>query len=211
VRVRSGWLLVLTAAVLMTAGGLLFVRPSGRTTAAAIPTVNVGQLPASMSGSYSAGTPRSASARPPATQVPARLVDARLGVDAAIEPVSAPGNVMQIPLDPRRLGWWRAGAAPGDATGSVVIVGHINYAGVSGALSVLPQSRPGDQVVVTASGRSYDYRVAAVRSYPKTSGIPADAFSRSGTARLTLITCGGPFDQSTGNYLDNIVVYATPL
>jgi hypothetical protein len=23
-----------------------------------------------------------------------------------------------------------------------------------------------------------------------------------------LITCGGPFDQATGHYLDNIIVYA---
>jgi hypothetical protein len=202
--------LLVIAAALLVAGGALFARRSATTTAAAIPTVNVGRLPASVSGSGSTATPPSSPSRP-STPTPVRLVDTRLGINAAIEPVNAPSNVMQIPLDPRRLGWWRAGAAPGDATGSVVIVGHINYAGVSGALSVLPQSRPGDKVVVMASGRSYDYRVVAVRSYPKTSGIPADAFSRSGTARLTLITCGGPFDQSTGNYLDNIVVYATPL
>jgi hypothetical protein len=24
------------------------------------------------------------------------------------------------------------------------------------------------------------------------------------------VTCGGPFDASTGNYLDNIVVFAVP-
>jgi len=25
-----------------------------------------------------------------------------------------------------------------------------------------------------------------------------------------LITCGGPFDSATGNYLDNIVAFARP-
>jgi hypothetical protein len=39
---------------------------------------------------------------------------------------------------------------------------------------------------------------------------PAEAFDRIGRARLVLITCGGPFDPSTGNYRDNIVAYAVP-
>jgi hypothetical protein len=29
--------------------------------------------------------------------------------------------------------------------------------------------------------------------------------------RLVLVTCGGPFDASTGNYLDNIVAFAVPV
>jgi hypothetical protein len=29
-------------------------------------------------------------------------------------------------------------------------------------------------------------------------------------ARLVVVSCGGPFDASTGHYLDNIVAYAVP-
>jgi len=46
-----------------------------------------------------------------------------------------------------------------------------------------------------AEGREVDISWAAIyanTSYPS----------------LRLITCGGPFDSSTGQYLDNIVVYA---
>jgi hypothetical protein len=39
--------------------------------------------------------------------------------------------------------------------------------------------------------------------------IPLDRyFARDGAPRLTLITCGGPFDKATGHYRDNVVVTA---
>jgi sortase (surface protein transpeptidase) len=127
--------------------------------------------------------------------------------------VQAVNGIMQVPLNPRVVGWWSGGAAPGDQQGATVIVGHINYAGVDGAFAVLPQTRPGDTVTLSTQGAvayGYRYRVVAVRSYRKTSGIPAIAFSTSGPPRLVLITCGGLFDSSTGNYEDNIVTYAEP-
>ena len=77
-----------------------------------------------------------------------RLRLTRLGINAKITAVNTVGNVMQIPRDPHSLGWWRGGAAPGASAGTTVIVGHINYAGVTGALAVLPDARPGDAVVV---------------------------------------------------------------
>ena len=33
-------------------------------------------------------------------------------------------------------------------------------------------------------------------------------YGRAGYPSLRLITCGGPFDQATGHYVDNIIVYA---
>jgi hypothetical protein len=33
-------------------------------------------------------------------------------------------------------------------------------------------------------------------------------YGKAGYPSLRLITCGGPFDQATGHYVDNIVVYA---
>ena len=140
-----------------------------------------------------------------------RLRLTRLGVNAKITAVHTVGNIMQIPLNPHVLGWWQGGSPPGAGSGTTVIVGHINYAGVSGALAVLPDTRPGDSVVLDEGHKELRYRVSAIRSYPKTKGIPADVFSHTGAPRLVLITCGGPFDGATGNYLDNIVAYADPL
>ncbi len=172
----------------------------------AVPVVNAGRLPPE----HSAGAPPRRSVRVGLTPG-SRLELGRLGVDAEITAVTTVGNVMQIPRDPHLLGWWRDGSAPGDTSGTTVIVGHINYAGVTGALAVLPDARPGDAVAIDEGSHTVRYRVTAIRTYPKSSGIPAAVFSRSGPARLVLITCGGPFDGATGNYEDNIVAYADPV
>jgi hypothetical protein len=75
---------------------------------------------------------------------------------------------------------------------------------------VLAHVRPGDAVTVAEAHHRVRYRIAAVRTYPKTTGIPNQVFAENGPSRLVLITCGGPFDPSSGNYEDNIVAYAEP-
>jgi len=68
----------------------------------------------------------------------------------------------------------------------------------------------GDIVVVTAvDGRTFRYRVTATREMRK-ADLPTDIWSQTGPARLVLVTCGGPFDQATSHYRDNIVVTAVP-
>jgi hypothetical protein len=206
---------VLAGVLLMAFAVVLIVNPSAPAqTRRAYPVVNVGNVPTDKSVDVPR---RHRSRRAPAHRIVAatfvpgsRLRLARLAVNAKITAVNTVGNVMQIPRNPHTLGWWRGGSAPGGSTGTTVIVGHINYAGVTGALSVLPNARPGDLVVIDEGQHTLRYRMMAVRTYPKTSGIPADVFSRAGRARLVLITCGGPFDSATGNYEDNIVAYAAP-
>jgi hypothetical protein len=211
-RPRASWLPGVVIGVLLIALAVVLAverRGPGRA-GRAVPVVNVGSLPAvrTVVGSWPT---RSHEATQQARFVPgSRLRLARLDLNAKITAVNTVGNVMQIPRDPHTLGWWREGSAPGAATGTTVIVGHINFAGVSGALSVLPNARPGDPVVIRAGDRTLRYQVVAIRSYPKSTGIPAAVFSTTGRARLALITCGGPFDSATGNYEDNIVAYAEP-
>lgn len=198
--------------------------------AAAVPVVNVGSLsaapppaqqapgqqapgqqaPVRQSGGRPSATRSSASSWPGSVPSGSRLQLASIGLDAPIVGVTTDGNVMQVPADPRVLGWWTGGAAPGVGTGNTVIVGHINYAGVSGALAALPHARPGQLFTLAEPERTQSYRVQAVRTYPKTSGLPAAIFTRTGPAELVVITCGGPFDSGSGNYEDNIVAYATP-
>ena len=178
----------------------------------AVPLVNIGSVPSTLStGSTPTSTPASAdnagTPPPPGSHL---LLD-RLGVDAPITEVAVHAGVTDVPLNPRAVGWWSGGAAPGADRGNVVIVGHFNYAGTAGALGVLPRARPGDVVELHDDGRTLRYRMVAVHSYPKASGLPAAVFSTTGPAQLVLITCGGPFDSGTGNYEDNIVGYAVAL
>jgi LPXTG-site transpeptidase (sortase) family protein len=80
----------------------------------------------------------------------------------------------------------------------------------AGAFFRLTQVHRGDIVEVTAAdGKTFRYRVTTTRRMLK-ANLPLDIWSQTGPARLTLVTCGGPFDSSIGRYRDNIVVTAVP-
>ena len=40
--------------------------------------------------------------------------------------------------------------------------------------------------------------------------LPTSIYTRAGSPKLVLVTCGGPFDAKTGHYRDNVVVTAVP-
>ncbi|HTI35213.1 MAG TPA: sortase [Miltoncostaea sp.] len=172
-------------------------------TALAAPAVNTGR------GDF-AESAREAQA----TSRPTRLRIGDLGVDA---PVNAVGinlrkGELAVPADISRTGWWRDGAAPGDPTGSILVAGHVDSARSGpGAFFRLAEARAGMRAqVVTADGRTRTYRIVSVRQMPKDK-LPTDVWSLKGRNRLSLVTCGGRFDQATGHYLDNIVVVAVPV
>jgi hypothetical protein len=156
-----------------------------------------------------AAVSRSVALAPP----PVRLRLPRLHVDAPVLPVSVGADgLLGVPDNPRQLGWWTESGRPGMPSGSVVIDGHVDSAALGpGALLRLGEARPGDEVVLmNASGGSTRYTVVARRSYAKTSLPLAEVFGQDVGPRLVLITCGGVFDQATGHYADNVVVYAVP-
>jgi hypothetical protein len=134
-----------------------------------------------------------------------------LGVAAVVRPVGVDGDGgLGVPDDPAEVGWWRDGALPGSAAGTVVLDGHVDtHADGPGALFRITALRPGDAVQVRAAGGEYGYVVSAVRRYPKAE-LPADVFDRAGPPRLVLISCGGAFDRRLRHYADNVVVYAVP-
>jgi sortase family protein len=145
--------------------------------------------------------------------VPVRLRIPAIGVSASIIPVGvATTGELGIPDDPRVVGWWAGGAAPGQPTGAVVLVGHIDSAASGpGALFRLAGLRPGAVVDLTAGGRTWRYTVQALRAYPKANLPTGVVFGQRVTPRLVIVSCGGPFDSTTGHYLDNIVAYAVPV
>jgi LPXTG-site transpeptidase (sortase) family protein len=136
-----------------------------------------------------------------------------VNIDAPVTPVGvAVGQgVLGVSPNIHRTGWWKDGAAPGDKTGAVLIAGHVDSATQgAGAFFNLKNAKPGDHVEITASGRTYTYRVTSVKNYPK-SQLPTDVWSRKGPARLVLVTCGGAFDHQTKHYVDNVVLTAVPV
>jgi len=145
---------------------------------------------------------------------PARIRLPSLGVDTAVVAVGVDARgEMAVPEDVKETGWYRFGPAPGSATGSSVVSGHVDdKLQGRGAFYRLVDLAVGDPVVVTtAAGADLAFRVSAVRRIPK-STLPVDElFARDGPPHLTLVTCGGAFDRALGSYRDNVVVTAVPV
>ena len=81
-------------------------------------------------------------------------------------------------------------------------------------LSGVDVGRRGDLVYVDGMSGGKQTRVAfritGVQTYSKTTLPYAQIFDQSSVGRLALVTCGGPFNAKTHNYLDNIVAFAVP-
>ncbi|MET7971151.1 class F sortase [Micromonospora sp. NPDC005305] len=145
---------------------------------------------------------------------PVRLRIPPIGVTATVDPVGINPRTgeFEVPPSVDQVGWYRHGPGLEAGTGSVVIAGHVDSAEQGkGAFFRLRELDRGDLLTATGSDRrERRFRVVAREEYAKTR-IPLDRyFARDGSPRLTLITCGGPFDAKTRHYRDNIVVTAVP-
>lgn len=144
--------------------------------------------------------------------LPATIRIAAVGLRAPIRPVGVAGNgQMELPADPDIVGWYRHGPHPGAGRGASVLASHVDTVKNGlGVFALLTEARRGDIVVVTTSaGRRLAYHVSAVDRYDK-QALPPRLFTRSGTEKLHLITCGGEYDAGRGGYEDNLVVTALP-
>lgn len=130
-----------------------------------------------------------------------------LGVSSSLVPLglAADGQHEVPPLsEPEQAGWFQPGPEPGEV-GAAIILGHINGRGQPGVFADLGKLAVGDTVEV-------DDRTFVVYDVVR---APKDAFPRDrvyggvDAPELRLITCGGAFDAASGNYLDNIIVFAS--
>ncbi len=117
-----------------------------------------------------------------------------------------------VPDEPSVAGWYRYGPAPGSASGSAVLVGHVDSdTGAIGEFAALYDVRRGDGVEVRRAGAEpVRYRVVSRVTVPKNE-LPSSAFRRTGAPALTLITCAPPFVPERGGYLSDLVVAAEPV
>ncbi|MDT7537620.1 MAG: hypothetical protein QOI82_1205 [Actinomycetota bacterium] len=139
----------------------------------------------------------------PAIRVTSRLLQLGQSPDGTLA-VPPPGPLYD------RAGWYRYSPTPG-AIGPAVIVGHIDSKrGGPSVFFRLGELRPHDTIRVgRADGTVAVFAVEQVRRFRKTDFPTALVYGNTTNAALRLITCGGPFDSSSGHYLDNIVVTAS--
>jgi hypothetical protein len=142
--------------------------------------------------------------------VPVRVELPTLGVRAPVVPVDLDTNgAVAVPAGTSRAGWYDRSPTPGEV-GPSVLVAHVDWAGKLGVFHDIRRLRAGDPVrVVRQDGTVVTFRIDRVAEYAKRSLPTRTVFGPVDHAGLRLITCGGEFDRSTGQYLDNVVAYAT--
>ena len=143
---------------------------------------------------------------------PARLRIPSLQVDAAVGPVGTlPDRSVEVPSRYEDIGWYDGGARPGE-DGPAVLLGHVDSKAGPAVFVRLPQVELGAVVEVEdAEGGVTRFAVDRVEQHPKTRFPTEAVYLPVLRPELRLVTCGGAFDRATGHYVDNIVVYASPL
>jgi LPXTG-site transpeptidase (sortase) family protein len=139
------------------------------------------------------------------------LLIPRIGVDAPIVPIqSNEDRVLNPPRDPSVVGWWSDGAAPGEARGSAVLVGHTVRNKGGGVFDDVGDLSRGDPIQVKRSGSTFGYRVKStdVLSKVEVARNAEEIFAQTGAGRLVIITCD---DWDGSAWRSNIVTIATPV
>jgi LPXTG-site transpeptidase (sortase) family protein len=151
---------------------------------------------------------------PPATQppnaaaAPVSISIPAIGIESTVTGVGTDDRVLQIPPDPKVVGWWRDGAAPGGNDGTVVLAAHLDSRKFgNGPLVRAKELKPGAAMTLRDSeGTRHAYRVKQVDTFRKTALPYAQLFRQSGPERVVLVTCGGKFDRGRGGWDSNVVV-----
>jgi LPXTG-site transpeptidase (sortase) family protein len=116
---------------------------------------------------------------------------------------------MQVPADATTVGWYTGAPAPG-SLGPAVLAGHVDFEKRPGTFARLTDLKAGDAIhVERADDTMAMFAVTKVERYAKDRFPSAAVYGAVDHAGLRLITCGGAFDDTSGHYEDNIVVYAT--
>ncbi|OZM73425.1 class F sortase [Amycolatopsis antarctica] len=200
--------MVVAAAVavfLLVPGGGSGVAPVG---AAEPPAASTERAPSTERVAGPTGTPIDAevlpASKPSWLEVPAigvrtdRIIELGLQADGALE----------VPGDAVTAGWFDQSPTPGEV-GPAVVAGHVDYRKVPGVFQRLKELTSGAEVVVhRADGTSAVFAVSRVEHYAKSEFPTEKVYGDTSGPELRLITCGGEFDSSSGNYEDNVVAYA---
>jgi len=151
----------------------------------------------------------------------ARMTAQSLGIDHPIEEIGITNNQLDTPKDAvGAVGWYYIYDKPGWG-GNAVFSAHVNYNFKLGPFANLNKAREQDQITIQMDGGpAYVYEVFYLKRYDVNNipmgdliegvleGVPRPA----GEEWITLITCGGRFQQTQenglGEYLDRDVVVA---
>ncbi len=141
---------------------------------------------------------------------PIRVRIPAIGVDAPLTDVGlGPEGLLQVP-PPREAnlaGWYRGAVTPG-ASGTAVLVGHVdNEAGPAVFFRLGALKRGAEVGVGREDGRTAVFTVYAVEVHGKEAFPGERVYRDTGRPELRVITCGGGYAEDTG-YRSNVVAFA---
>ena len=131
-------------------------------------------------------------------------------INAPIDRVGVNDNgSMNVPSNPNVVGWYKNGALGGEI-GNVVLAGHYDwYNGTKGVFYRLNSVKIGDLIEVIANDISKTYVVYETKYVPNNDISAVDeAFRQTSKQELTLITCGGVWNNILGSYDKRFLVKA---
>lgn len=130
-------------------------------------------------------------------------------IDTAVEPLAIVDSVPGLPSSPWIVGWYRETGRLG-VPGNAVMTGYRDWWKVGpSAVWLLDQLRPGNTIDLTGDdGNLYRYRIASSKTYDKDEAPLQEIFGESAEETLTLLTDTGPFDVTTGQYEQLVVIQA---
>jgi LPXTG-site transpeptidase (sortase) family protein len=205
-RPRAGRLVMVLGSVLLLAGAAVIARAVAERGHLYGPAE---QIPANVGSSVP--TLDGAVAKPLAFSRPVQIEIPKLDVNAPVMRLGLAANhtVAVPPLQNHNLAGWYDGSVTPGQKGTSVILGHVDsFTGIS-VFFYIKTLRRGNQIkVMRANGSTAIFTVDGVQKVVKDAFPTSDVYGQVKYPGLRLITCGGPFDTSTRQYLDNIVVYA---
>jgi sortase (surface protein transpeptidase) len=135
----------------------------------------------------------------------------KIGARSSLVPLGVNAdNTIQVPpvTTPLQAGWYTYAPTPGEV-GPAVVLGHVDGNHQKGIFYRLKELAAGDRVsIARADGTTALFEVTKVHQVPKQEFEKEGVYDDTAGPELRLITCGGVFDRSAHNYVDNIVVYA---
>jgi hypothetical protein len=200
-----------SAALAMAGLGAVFLWPQDQPSSARVDVpVAVVAAPATAPSALPAPSVEPAAVLQLAASRPVRVQIPALGVTSKTMDLGLQDDgSMEVPPGAYPVGWYDRSPTPGEL-GPAVLAGHVDWDGEAGAFYGLRELLPGDEVVVDrADGSVATFRVDRVEEHAKDDFPTDEVYGDIGHAGLRLITCGGSFDEDTGDYLDNVIVFAS--
>lgn len=141
---------------------------------------------------------------PTAISVPSQHINTDIiPVDQASD-----GSIQMPPLFSWTTGWYDKSPSPGQL-GPSVIVGHVDtYRNIS-VFWRLRYLTPGDSILITRADKSVAlFQVDTIEQFDQINFPTQKVYGNIPFAGLRLITCGGSFNDGSGSYTQNTVVFA---